>query len=331
MTANADPPRVAASVEELIAGATERRVLTHADSKSGAPFERVVIDGRPYVLKHLHVDHDWLMRAGGDISCWPVRIWSSGLLDRLPSTLDDAVVGAATGLGRNGWGAALLMRDVGEFLVPEGDGAVSLPQHRGFLDHMAALHATYWGWEDDLGLLPLVHRYTMFSPVVLAEEPHPVAATIRRGWEQLLQLDPRIAADLLDLAYDPTPLLDATGRGPEGLVHGDWKMGNLGTRPDGTTILLDWAFCGRASPLSDLAWYVSLNAARLPEPKPDAVAAYRAALERHGVDTAGWWVDAVRHALLGAMVQFGWEKALGGAGPELDWWMSRAEDGLRAL
>ena len=330
MTTSADPPR-AASIEELIAGATERRVLTQTDSKSGALLERVVINGEPYVLKHLHVDDNWQMRACGDISCWPSRVWSAGVLDHLPSCLDDTLVGVSEGLGRNGWGAALLMRDVGEFLVPEGDGAVSLAQHRRFLDHMAALHAAYWDWDDDVGLLPTAHRYMMFSRGVLAEESHPVAVLTRQGWDRLRALSPSVAADLLALAADPAPLLGALDRGPQGLVHGDWKMGNLGSRPDGATILIDWSFCGRASPLSDLAWYVSLNTARLPESKADAIDAYRSALEHRGIDTAGWWDDTIRLALLGAMVQFGWEKALGGAGPELDWWLSRAQDGLRTL
>ena len=331
MVANADPSRAAASVQELIAGASERRVLTQTDSKSGALLEQVVIDGEPYVLKHLHVDDNWQMRACGDISCWPARVWSAGLLDRLPTCLDDALVGVAEGLGRNGWGAALLMRDVGEYLVPEGDDVVSLTQHRRFVDHMAALHATYWGWADDIGLFPPSPRYMMFSPGVLADESHPVADLTRDGWARLRELSPTVAADLLALAADPTPLLDALAGGPQGLVHGDWKMGNLGSRPDGATILIDWSFCGCGSPLSDLAWYVSLNAARLPEPKADAIGAYRSALESRGVATASWWDDTIRLALLGAMVQFGWEKALGGAGPEFDWWLSRAQDGLRAL
>ena len=36
-------------------------------------------------------------------------------------------------------------------------------------------------------------------------------------------------------------------------------------------------------------------------------------------------------ALLGAAVNFGWEKALGGPGPELDWWCDRAAEGVRVL
>ena len=46
-------------------------------------------------------------------------------------------------------------------------------------------------------------------------------------------------------------------------------MGNLGRHPDGRTILLDWAFPGRAPPATDLAWYVALNVERLPQSKDD--------------------------------------------------------------
>ena len=80
-----------------------------------------MIDGERFVLKHLHPDDDWTMRGFGDLGCRPVEVWTSGLLDAVPPTIDHAVVGAAAGLGRNGWGGALLLRDVSEHLVPEGD------------------------------------------------------------------------------------------------------------------------------------------------------------------------------------------------------------------
>ena len=83
--------------------------------------------------------------------------------------------------------------------------------------------------------------------------------------------------------------------------------------------------------MADLAWYLALNAARLPESKDDTIETYRASLEAHGVDTASWWDDGLALELLATMVQFGWEKALGGPGPELDWWERRALQGARLL
>ena len=111
------------------------------------------------------------------------------------------------------------------------------------------------------------------------------------------------------------------------LVHGDWKAGNLGSPPDGRTILIDWAFPGVAPPCSDLAWYLCLNRDRLPQSKDDAITAYREALERHGIDTEPWWERQLGLCLLGTLLQFGWEKALGNGdddAAEVEWWDRRA-------
>src|SRR3954451_16548283 len=99
------------SLDELLARASHREPLVAGDAKSGSALERVVIDGQPMVLKHIHVDGDWTMRFIGDIGCNPLLVWRSGLMDAVSHRIDHCMVGAAAGLGRNGWGAALLMRD----------------------------------------------------------------------------------------------------------------------------------------------------------------------------------------------------------------------------
>ena len=317
-----------------MADATERVPMKTADSKSGAPFERVVIDGEPHVVKYLHVDDDWIQRVTGDLGCLPLEVWRSGILDRVPDGIDHAVVGMAAGLGRDGWGAALLMRDVGRWLVPEGDDRVSLEQHLGFMDHMAALHAGFWGWEENGRLMPPTHRYLYFNEPNMATElarPEPAAVPqiVVRGWGRFAD-ESRVAEPVLTLRAAPWPLVDALGALPQTLLHGDWKMGNLGTHPDGRTILIDWATPGRGCVTSELAWYLAINAARLPHSKDESLRAYRAALERHGVDTTDWWDAAVDLALLGALVQFGWEKVLGDR-DELAWWEAGAEAGLARL
>jgi hypothetical protein len=327
---------VASSVDELLAGATDRQPMATADSKSGARFERVVIDGEPHVVKYLHVDDDWIMRSTGDLGCRPLTVWRCGLLDEVPDCIDHAVVGAAEGLGRNGWGVALLMRDVSTWLVPEGDEPVPLDQHGRFLGHMAALHASFWDWTDTVGLAPPMHRYLEFSPdgVALEERrgwPDAVPPLIMRGWEEFRATAGAVSGPVMDLVHDPSPLVDALAQLPQTLVHGDWKMGNLGTRPDGRTLLLDWAVPGQACPTVELAWYLALNAARLPHSKQEAIDVYRAGLEDLGIATGPWWGRAVELALLGAVVWFGWEKALGGPGPELSWWLDHAGQGLHCL
>lgn len=275
-------------------------------------------------------------RGFGDLACYPLTVWRSGLLDALPRCVDPAVVGAAAGLGRHGWGAALLMRDVGDRLVPPGDQPISLEQHRKFLDDMAALHAEFWGFSDTIGLMPAAHRWMMFGPAMIESElahPNPpaVPSIAAEGWRRFEQ---RAPADVLDLVAglrsDLDPLVRALWRYPRTFVHGDWKMGNLGSHADGRTILLDWQAPGEAPGASDLSWYLCLNAARLPEGKEGTITAYRSSLERHGVDTSGWFDAQMGLCLLGTLVQFGWEKALG-AEEELTWWVARAREGARLL
>jgi hypothetical protein len=97
-------------------------------------------------------------------------------------------------------------------------------------------------------------------------------------------------------------------------------------------VLLDFGEAsGEASPIADLSWYLALNAGLLPESNDDAISTYRTGLEGHGVDTGGWWDRAVALEMLGTMVQFGWEKALGGPGPELAWWERWAAAGAAWL
>jgi len=319
------------ALEDWLAAATTREVLV-TEGKSGAVLERLVVDGAPYVLKHVRAEDDWIMRVTGDEGTWFHRLWTSGTLDRLPDRVDTAVVDVFPQPG----GAAILMRDVSDWLVPEGDTVVPFDQHRRFLDHLAALHAAFWGWEDDLGLLGPDRRYAWFAPGPMREEAaRPGAAVVPglavQGWDRLPGLAPAMAEAIFAVHLDPAAFLAALDAGPHTLVHGDVKLANLGSRPDGATVMIDWALPGRASPGYDLAWYLAMNSARLPESKEDVVDAYRDALEREGVATGGWFDDQVALGLLGHMLLLGWEKSLGGPGPELDWWADAVDRGAALL
>lgn len=304
------------------------------DSKSGARFEWVVRKGERFVLKYQDARDDWLMRATGDLDGRRyATLWSSGLLDGVPECIDHCVVGAAIE-GRVG---AILLRDVTDTLLPLGDSLFDAAHHAGFLDHMAQLHARFWGWCDTLGLTTSRQRYLTFSPAVArAEEERGSDAVVPKvmaeGWKRLRAESPALASVVIPLLDDPEPLEKALATVPQTFVHGDWKAANLGTRPDGRSVLLDWGEVpGQASPIADLAWYLALNSARLPESKDRTVARYRQALEAHGVDTGGWWDRAYGLEMVGVMMQFGWEKALGGAGPELGWWETQAVQGAAHL
>src|SRR3954453_11434265 len=128
-------PLLAESVDDLLATAERREPFVNPDGRSSARFERAWIGGEPHIVKYLHLDDDFTMRVSGDIGCRPVRAWSAGLLDAAPDLIDHAILGACYGLGRNGWGAALLMRDVSGELLPSGDAVIDADDHDRYLDH----------------------------------------------------------------------------------------------------------------------------------------------------------------------------------------------------
>jgi hypothetical protein len=275
------------------------------------------------------------MRGFGDLCCRPVAVWTTGILDALPACIDHAVMGAASGLGRNGWGGALLLRDVGEHLVPPGDDPILLEQHRQLLDHLAAMSAALWEPAGFPELLSLESRWSAFGPGWLrAEEargwPDEVPRIAAGGWARFAERAPTDVVRLVDdLRHDLDPLVHAARLTPQTFLHGDWKLGNLGIAGD-RTVLLDWTYPGVGPVGHDLAWYLSLNRARLPESKEASIEVLRRSLERRGIDTAPWWDRQIEVCLLGALVQFGWEKALGDE-DELGWWCDRARAAQRWL
>jgi hypothetical protein len=330
------PRPVASSVEELLAGATDRRPFFNTDSKSGSGFEQVVIDGERFIVKYVHVDDDWTMRFNGGVGCHPALVWQLGLMDVLPDRIDHGVVGVATGLGRNGWGAAILMRDMSDELVPAGDSVLPLEQHVGYLEDLAALSARMFGWEDPFGLVPLENRWSWFNHTSLEVEgargwPDPVPRIAFEGWQRFAERVPRRVFELVDeLRRDPSPMVVAVRRTPQTFLHGDWKLGNVGSAHDGRTILIDWTYPGSGPCTADLAWYVAINRSRMPMSKDDAIACFRRSLERCGVATDGWFDRQLGISLLALLVLMGWEKALGDDA-ELAWWCDRAVEGARWL
>jgi hypothetical protein len=312
---------------ELLAAATERTVLAQAPGKSGATLERVVIGGQDYVLKHLDLAEDWTMRASGCLRGAPLALWERGILSRLPDCFNQPIVAAAATVPRGG--CSLLMRDVTPWLVPATDAPITLDQHARFLRHMAALHAEFWECGPEFDVVPAMHRYLELSPWTATAEAavgsaHLVPQLVAKGWPLLAQVAPAAAAVVTPLAHDPGPLVAALAATPHTFVHSNWKLDNLGTDDAERTVLLDWEQPGRGAPLSDLAWYLAINCRRLPQAKEDSITAYREALESHGIDTGPWWERQLALCLLGALVLFGWEKALGGYDEELAWWEAKA-------
>ena len=319
------------SARELLARASGRERVEPADARAGAVFERVTVGAESFFVKRLSASSDWIMRIAGDHVHRAYLIWQSGIMDQAPDLIDHTVV-AMDLTGAPGAGAVLtiVMHDVGRALVPPGDAAVPAAQHARFIAHMANLSSAFWGWEDRLGLTTMAQRMRFFAPDNIADElaaavvPGPLAAAAA-GWAALAERSPLLSAMARRVHDDPEILTARLAGLPGTFLHGDWKMGNLGSHPDGRTILLDWTLPGAGPACWDLCWYLALNRARLPEPKEAALSRFRAALEGYGIATAAWWQEQLDLCLIGIMATFGWEKALGDAG-ELAWWETRVAD-----
>lgn len=332
------PRPVAASLDELLAAAERREPFLPPATRSGVDFERVWIDGEQMIVKYVHLDHDFTQRVSGDVGCRALRAYEAGLFDVAPHAIDHAVVGAAGGVGRNGWGCAFLMRDVSAHLAPGGAEPFGDDEHLGFVDHMAALCAATWGWRDELGLLPYAARWGYFGAAAIDGErhlgwPERVPEIAADGWERFFAVAPRRVADGVgELHREAAPLAAALATTPSCFLHGDWKASNLGRAPDGRTILIDWMYVGEGPACHEIGWYLALNREKVPagHTKERVLDDFRAALERHGVDTGDWWDRQLHLALLGTLVEFGWEKALGDD-RELAWWCGAAEAGLDLL
>lgn len=312
------------SVAELLAGVTDSEPILSA-GKSGARLDRVRIDGARHVVKYLDAETDWTMRAARIDVVVPAELWRRGVLAALPEVIHQPIVGVA----QEGGVTVLLMEDVSPWLVPVEDAVIPVAQNAWFLDHLAAMHAAFWTTALPIDVVPVRNRYLELSPAMGAAEAERgstdlVPRLVREGWPKLAEVAPRAAAVVLPLAHEPGPLVDALASTPQTFLHGNWKFDNLGTDAAGRTVLFDWELSGRGAPTFDLAWYLAINTRRLPVAKETCIEEYRAALERHGVATGPWWDRQLALSLLGALVSFGWEKALGGYDEELAWWEERA-------
>jgi hypothetical protein len=200
-------------VREFLSRASSRESVPPGDGRSGAAYERVTVDGTAYFVKQLSPSSDWVMRVTGDHVHRPYLVWQAGIMGRAPGCIDHTVV--AMDLDGTGGDAVLtiLMRDVGGFLVPPGDTVVPPGQHAGFVAHMAALAAAFWGWADDIGLTTMAQRLRFFAPGTIAAE-----LTADQGARAAGGCRSRVARPgrAVTVAVWPRPARSRRTRGPHG-------------------------------------------------------------------------------------------------------------------
>lgn len=342
-------PRTFSQIEGRLVSLVECKPFRPQDNRSGSRFIAIKTDGadgQPYILKQISPEWDWLMRAIEDYQGREVLAWQTGLLAQLPTTITTPIIACAK--AETGW--AILMRDVSHALIPAGDEVISAADNAFLLDTMASLHATFWDKtalvNPALGFGTLRHCYSAMTPATGQREAGNsdlVPSTLLAGWQALqTAVAPDVAELLNHLAEQPQLLSKALGHYPQTVIHGDWKLGNLGIVPEKLPkiILLDWTFVTAAPPAVDLAWYIGINAARLPITKEQAIEIYRYSLAQRLGDkfAAGWWQPQLELALLGGCLLLAWSKALGaqqGATTairaqeqaDLEWWAEQARRG----
>lgn len=342
----------------------ERRPL-EVEHLSGNRLERLDLqhNGRiaSLVLKHFSLEHDWVMRLTHDKAVREVALFRLGVYKRLPLSCYVPIIAAA----RNDDMWTSLMVDVSDGLVPSETAVISLPDLELYLAHLAAVHARFLGerslLQPDLGLSSLRDFALILSPGAVQQElaqgrSHPALTAAADGWVVFGETAPPAAVQaLVRLQTNVRPLLEQLSSLPHTLVHGDYKLGNLGvlspdnaaresTPPQRRTIMLDWqdATCG--PPLLDVGYLLMIDAARLPVGKEEVVAIYHEALAAAGRTYAHHeWEREVEIGLLaGGAMRVLWQTALrtrstdpvlrSQARADLEWWSElviRAQRWLR--
>jgi len=315
-------------LEAALATAVSRHPL-HGDGKSGSTLERVTLaDGTGLVLKHVDPRLDWIMQATHDTGR-VARLWAAGVFDRMPPAIDTAIVGVAPTPD----GCTVVMRDVSASLLPDGV-LVTRSQSRQLLGATAALHRTFTRPPVD-DLCTLADLLGFLSPTATAPHraDHEVPRLVLHGWERFADVVADDVADaVLHILESTGPLAEALAHFDAALLHGDLKVGNLGVAGD-RVVVIDWGpQTSWGPPAVDYAWYVAINGAAVQASLDELVDDVRAAAGRAHDQ------DALRLALLGALVQLGWEKALGATAEDrdararersgLEWWTARAREAL---
>jgi aminoglycoside phosphotransferase (APT) family kinase protein len=138
---------------------------------------------------------------------------------------------------------------------------------------------------------------------------------------------------VLALALDPAPLVRLLAAREQTLIHGDFKLGNLALAPD-RVVAVDWGTqTGMAPPAVEWAWYLAIAGNWIEAGRDEILEDCRTAAGAHHDEVA------MELALLGALVQLGFNKALdafrhpdpatrASERADLDWWVAASAHAL---
>lgn len=299
---------------------------------SGNPLERLVLaDGRRLIAKRIVPGTNWIDRHTKDDGR-EALLFTSGVLGRMPPTIDHAVVAAE----RDGDAWWVVMRDVSAFLLADGK-RLTREEHRQILEAANPMWEEFWD-ERVPHLCPLYDCFRLFSPAIAEQERDGLDLLPKQYeafWEAFAEaVDPDVAEAVLALVEDPAPLvaeLDASGTT---LIHADIRDEQIGLDGD-RLVLLDWGRASQGHPAVDFFWSICHNGWRVDATHDELVEDFRR--------TRGERDDphAIDLGVLAGLVMYGWVFGHSAAyhpdtverdwgRQELDWWVPRARRALEA-
>ncbi len=180
---------------------------------------------------------------------------------------------------------ALLIEDMGSGEVHDLVEPPGPDRLRVILEHLAQLHAHFWG---DIGVGQLVSTGRTVTDIPLVQRhvcrERAIPACIER-WPDLMG---PVEIEMLEEATERFPEDVKRLNRPITLIHGDPRSDNMLFGDDGSLAVLDWAMPAFADPGFDLGYVLSSAV----EPHDGRSMArelahhYHAALRRHGVEYA---------------------------------------------
>lgn len=283
-------PEVLSALLSVRVRAVTRQPLEVAHRSANAHYEILLETdaGRSrLILKEFQPQRDWVMRLTHDTFTREAMLFVHGIYAQMPAQIIVPMIAVA----RHGGTWATLLHDISSELLPS-DRMLLPDDARFLLENLAALHAHFWNdrnlENNALGLSSLEDFVTILSPARVKEEiragrDHPVLEMAVRGWVRFEQTAPKDVVKVVGaLQEKPTLMLDILEKMPPTLLHGDFKLGNLGIYATGETIALDWQDATRGAGVLDLGYFVTLNAQWLPFGKTEALEIYRQAMQAYG-------------------------------------------------
>jgi len=313
------------------------------DGWSGARLTLLEHEGRRFILKRTSWAMDWIARSTRD------HALREAVLAAVPGTFRAPLAAAHLGAAADGTAAAILMPDLGPWLIPwdrgdGGGGPIADETLDRVLEALAGIHTGAWAPAGDGSLAwpwcPVRERLQLLSRPA-AERYRAgglwVGQRFLDGWDAFDRQAPPAARDLVDrLSGDPGPLIRALDRLPATGLHGDLKLANIALLPGGLAAAIDWQMVARAPVALELGWFLVANVAQLPGTPDGVLERYQTAVRAAGGEgLLGDWEVQRDLALVIGLVLRGWRKGLDaeasatlptgqGAGDDLAWWSAEA-------